>query len=46
VTETVRFRKSGKVVHAMLAGEGGALVVSTTDFDRALALIKELTGSK
>ena len=45
-TETVRFRKSGTIVHAMVTGEGGGLVVSTTDFDRALALIKELTGSK
>ena len=45
-TETVRFRKSDKAVHATLAGETGALVVSTTDFDRAIAIIKELTGGK
>ncbi len=44
--ETVRFRKSGQVVHATLAGESSALVVSTAEFDRALALIKELTGVK
>ena len=45
-SETVRFRKSDKVVHALLAGESGGLVVSTSDFDRALAVIKELTGVK
>src|SRR6185503_4245392 len=45
-TETVRFRKSGKVVHATLTGESSALIVSTADFDRALTLIKELTGVK
>ena len=45
-TEEVRFRKSGTVVHATLAGEGGAAVVSTTEYDRALALIKELAGVK
>jgi len=41
----VRFRKSG-TVQATLAGETGAMVVSTTDFDRAMTLIKELTGGK
>ena len=45
-TEEVRFRKSGGVVHAMLPGEGGALVVSTTEFDKALAIAKELAGIK
>ena len=45
-TDEVRFRKSGTVVHAILPGEGGAAVVSTADFDKALALIKELTGVK
>lgn len=45
-TDQVRFRKSGNVVHAMLSGEGGAAIVGTADYDRALALIKELTGTK
>ena len=45
-TEEVRFRKSGTVVHALLPGEGGAAVVSTTEFDRALAIAKELAGIK
>ena len=45
-TETVRFRKADKAVQAMVAGESGARVVSTAEFDRALALIKELTGVK
>ena len=45
-TEEVRFRKSGGVVHAMLPGEGGALVVSTVEFDKALAIVKELAGIK
>ena len=45
-SETVKFRKSGSVVHATLAGESSALIVSTTDFDKALGLIKGLTGVK
>jgi len=45
-TEEVRFRKSGGVVHAMLPGEGGALIVSTAEFDKALAVAKELAGIK
>jgi len=45
-TETVTLRKVGTVVHAIRAGEPGAAVVSTTDFDRALGLFKELTGAK
>ena len=45
-TDEVRFRKSGGVVHAMLAGEGGALIVSTVEFDKALAIAKELAGVK
>ena len=43
-TETVTFRKSGAVVHGIRAGEPGAAVVSTTDFDRVLSLLKEITG--
>jgi hypothetical protein len=45
-TEEVRFRKSGGVVHAMLPGEGGALIVSTAEFDKAFAIAKELAGIK
>lgn len=43
--ERVVFRKSGDVVHAIRDGEPGAAVVSTTDFDRALSLFKELIGT-
>ena len=45
-TETVTLRKVGTVVHAIRSGEPGAAVVSTADFDRALALFKELTSAK
>jgi hypothetical protein len=45
-TETVTLRKVGTVVHAVRAGEPGAAVVSTADFDRAMGLFRELTGSK
>lgn len=45
-TEQIRFRKSAGVVHAIRAGESGAAVVSTTDYDRAVTLLKELTGIK
>jgi len=44
-TESVVFRKSGTVVHATRTGEPGAAVVSTTDFDRLVALLKEITGT-
>ena len=44
VTEKVTFRKSGDVVHAMREGESGAAIIPTADFDKARALIKELTG--
>ena len=44
-TERVVFRKAGDVVHAIREGEPGAAVVVTADFDRALALFKELTGT-
>jgi hypothetical protein len=43
-TETVTFRKSGDVVHAIRDGEPGAAVVSTIDFDRVLTLLKEITS--
>jgi hypothetical protein len=45
-SETVKFRKAGKIVQATLAGESSALIVSTTDFDKAMELIKALTGVK
>jgi hypothetical protein len=50
-TETVTFReskdKSGQpVVHAMRRGGSGAMVVPALDFDRAMAIFKELTGAK
>lgn len=43
-TETVTFRKSGGTVHGMRAGEPGAAVVSTIDYDRVLSLLQELAG--
>jgi hypothetical protein len=43
-TETVTFRKSGDVVHAIRDGEPGAAVVSTIDFDRVLTLLREITS--
>jgi hypothetical protein len=45
-TETVTLRKVGTIVHAIRAGEPGAAVVSTVDFDRAMGLFRELTGAK
>jgi hypothetical protein len=45
-TETVTLRKVGTVVHAIRAGEPGAAVVSTADFDRAMGLFKEITTAK
>lgn len=45
-TETVTLRKVGTVVQATRAGDPGAAVVSTADFDRAMGLFKELTGAK
>lgn len=45
-TERIVFRKSGGTVHAIVAGEPGAAVVSTSDFDKAVALFKELAGIK
>lgn len=44
-SETVTLRKSGEVVHAIRAGEPGAAVVSTIDFDRVMTLLKEITGN-
>jgi len=45
-TVTMRFRKAGTTVHALVPGEPGAAVVSAEDFDKALALFKELAGIK
>jgi hypothetical protein len=45
-TEKVTFRRSGKVVHAILAGEPGGAVIPTAEFDKALALFKEIAGIK
>jgi hypothetical protein len=44
-TESVTLRKSGNVVHAVRQGEPGAAVVSTVDFDRVMALLKEIAGN-
>jgi hypothetical protein len=41
-TEQVHFRKSAGAVHAIRTGEAGAAVVSTTDYDRAVATLKEI----
>jgi hypothetical protein len=45
-TNEVRFRKSGGTVHALLSGESGAAIIPTTEFDRALELLKKLTGQQ
>jgi Domain of unknown function (DUF4340) len=45
-TEKVTFRKSGTSVHAIRAGEPGAMIVPTADFDRAVATFKEIAGIK
>ncbi|HYN09360.1 MAG TPA: DUF4340 domain-containing protein [Vicinamibacterales bacterium] len=44
--DRVVLRKSGAVVHAIRTGEPGAAVVPAADFDKAIALLKELTGAK
>lgn len=45
-TEQIRFRKAGGVAQAIRAGDSGAAVISASDYDRALSLLKELTGTK
>ncbi|HET9369923.1 MAG TPA: DUF4340 domain-containing protein [Vicinamibacterales bacterium] len=45
-TETVTFRKSGDVVHAIVAGQPGAAVIATADFDAAVTKLKDLAGLK
>ncbi len=44
-SEQITLRKSGTTVHAIRAGEPGAAVVSTTDFDRVMTLLKEITDT-
>jgi Domain of unknown function (DUF4340) len=44
--EHVTILRSGDVVHAILPGEPGAMIVPNTDFDRALVGFKELSGIK
>jgi hypothetical protein len=44
--ERVTFRKVGTVVQAIRAGEAGAAVITTADFDRAFGNLKELGGIK
>ena len=46
VEERVTFRKAGDVVHAIRSAETGAAIVPTAEYDKALALLKELTGVK
>jgi hypothetical protein len=52
-TETITFHvipakgKDGKVtVHAMRKGEAGAMVLGALEFDKAMAIFKDLTGAK
>ena len=45
-TDRVVLRKSGTTVQAIRAGEPGAAIVPTSDFDKAVSLLKELTGAK
>lgn len=52
-TETVTFRViaakakgADPTVHATRKGEKGALVISALEFDKAMAIFKDLTGSK
>ncbi len=44
-SETVTLRRAGDVVHAIRAGEPGAAVVSTIDFDRVMQLLKDITAA-
>jgi len=44
--ERVTLRKSGDVVQAIRAGEPGAAVVPTADFDKIVTQVKELAGIK
>ena len=44
--ERVTLRKSGTTVHAIRAGDSSAAVLPVADFDKAVAQLKELTGTK
>jgi hypothetical protein len=44
--ERVTLRKSGDVVHAIRAGEPGAAVIPTADFDKIVKAFKELADIK
>ncbi len=44
--EHVTLRKSGDTVYAIRAGESGAGIVPTADFDKAVSQLKTLTESK
>ncbi|HKV98606.1 MAG TPA: DUF4340 domain-containing protein [Vicinamibacterales bacterium] len=44
--EKVTFRRMGDTVQAIRQGDSGAAVISTTDFDKVIAQLKELTGAK
>jgi hypothetical protein len=44
--ERVTLRKSGDVVHAIRAGEPGAAIVPTADFDKIVKQLKELADIK
>lgn len=44
--ERVTFRKSGAIVHGLRQGEPGAAVISTADFDKAIAGLKSVTEVK
>jgi hypothetical protein len=45
-TEQMHFRKSGGVVHAIRAGDAGAAIVPTADYDKAVNLLKDIAGIK
>ena len=45
-SEKITFRKSGTTAHAIVPGDAGAAVVPTSDYDKVLGLIKDLTGGK
>jgi hypothetical protein len=42
----MHFRKSGGVVQAIRTGDAGAAIVSTTDYDKAVSVLKEIAGIK
>jgi hypothetical protein len=44
--EKVTFRKTADAVQVIAAGQPGAAVVPTADFDKAISQFKDLTGQK